>query len=551
MKSLRNCIRNGSLALAGLLTVSCVDSSYDLEKADYAVQVLDESIILPIGSLTLSMDSILKVDENDSKGIRVKNNMYYFSETTSVDLTEMIGSLTGVSLNKPSDYSTSVNLLNAPSVPYTVPAGNLPTYSGTASVTMPDFPTDPMNIKQVTLKNTTFTMKGTTVNLSGTALDNSITITCTPQDNVAEYYIDGVKSTSWTMKGNEEKTIEIKSLDFTNSKALQIAYVVNINVATAGDITVVNNRQSSMSVSIKFNGIDFETVYGKVTYSKSDSETEEFEGFGDMISGNNVLSLYNPSIKFKWRENLGMPVNMTMAISSRNATTGQTAALSNSTFTLAAAPTTTSMVVDSFTIDRNNGTSNLFKINPSELTTGYTIQVDPNTSNHFINKNTTLEMESTFELPVQFGTDLMLNITDTITNPFLSVLDKLAEQEDLGFGVTFDVTNRIPLGIKIRLTAENEAGSDMFYIETSMIKAAKVTNGLASDTSMTKTKLVFTPDQVDQFKDVARFRVGFILQSGTSDMDYVALQPTDYINIAVAAEITGGVNLDLNKKEEE
>ncbi len=537
--------------MAGLLTLSCVDSSYDLQKADYEVQLLDESIILPIGSLTLSMDSILKVDGSDSSGIRVKNNMYYFSETSRMDLTEVIGSLTGVALSKPGDYSTSVNLLLAPSVPYTVPAGSLPTYSDTASITMPDFPTDPMNIKRVTLKNTTFTMKGTTANLGGSNLNNSITITCTPQDNVAEYYIDGIKKTSWTLKGNEEKTIEIRSLDFTNSKVLQIAYAVNINVATAGDITVVTNPQSTMAVSIKFNGIDFETVYGKVTYSKSDTETEEFKGFGDMISGNNVLSFYNPTIKFKWRENLGMPVNMTLAMSSKNATTGQTAALTNSTFTLAAAATPTSMVVDSFTIDRNNGTSNLFKINPSELTTGYTIQVDPNTSNHFINKNTTLEMESTFELPVQFGTDLMLNMTDTITNPFLSVLDKLAEQEDLGFGVLFDVTNRIPLGIKIRLTAENQAGSDMFYIETSQIKAAKVTNGLASDTSMTKTRLAFTSTQVDQFKDVARFRVGFILQSGTSDKDYVALQPTDYISIAVAAEITGGVNLDLNKKEEE
>jgi len=325
-----------------------------------------------------------------------------------------------------------------------------------------------------------------------------------------------------------------------------------MTVAATGAVKIINNTQSSMAVTVKFNGIDFDAVYGKVTYTKSDTQTQEINGLSDLIGGNNnVLSLYNPSIKFKWSDNLGVPVSLTFGMSTKNTASGQTASLSNNNFTMAAATSPTSLAVDSFTIDRNNGTSNLFKINPTELTVSYAMNTNTSTVNSFIPKNLTLDLQSTFTLPLQFGSDLLLNVsTDTITNPFLSILDKLAEQPNLGFGVTFDITNRIPLGIKIRLTAENQAGTALYYIETSDIKPAKGINsqGFATDTTMTKTKLAFNASQVDQFKNVARFKANFIISASQNNSTFVTLSPQDYIKLNVGAEITGGVNLDLNKK---
>jgi hypothetical protein len=552
MKSLRILTRSGSLALMCFLAFSCVDESYDLEKADYNVVVLDDAISLPMGSLELGMDSILKVDATKSTGLQVKGNMYYLSSTSKMDISDLNNSLSGFTLAKPADVSTNVNMVVAPSVPYNVPVGTT-TYSGSTTLTLPNFTTSLINVKRVTLKNTTFTMKGTTTNMGGTNLNNSIVITCTPQDQVAEYYIDGVKVTSWTMKANEDKVVEIRSLNVTNSSNLVINYNLTMTVATSGAVQIINNTQSYMGVGIKFNGIDFDAVYGKVTYSKSDSDTQTIDGLSDLIGGNNnVLSLYNPSIKFKWSDNLGVPVSLTFGMSTKNATSGQTASLSNNSFTMTAASSPTTLVVDSFIIDRNNGTSNLFKINPSEMTVSYSMNTNTSTVNSFIPKNLTLDLESTFTLPLQFGSDLLLNVsTDTITNPFLSILDKLAEQPNLGFGVTFDIVNRIPLGIKIRLSAENQAGSILYYIETADIKPAKGINaqGFATDTTMTKTKLAFNASQVDQFKNVARFRVNFIISASQSNSTFVTLSPQDYIKLNVGAEITGGVNLDLNKKE--
>jgi hypothetical protein len=525
-----------------------------LDKADYEVQLLDDAISLPMGSYELRMDSILKVDDQKSSGLKVKGNMYYLSVTDTLDVADLSGKISGFNLTKPADKDIDVNLYTAPSVPFNIPVGST-SYSGSTSLPLPTFSTDLINVKRVALKNTTFTMKGTTTNLGGSNPNGSIVIVCTPADQVAEYYINGTKVTSWQMNANQDKVVEVRSLNLANGNNLVINYNVSMNVGTAGAVQVINNVQSKMKVSVSFNGIDFDAVYGKVTYSKSSSDTQPIEGFSDLIGGGtNVLSLYNPSIKFKWTENLGVPVDLSFNMETKNATTNQTASLTNNSFRMAAAPNLSSTVRDSFTIDRNNGTSNLFKINPSEMTVSYSMNTNASTDNSFIPKNLNLMLESTFTLPLQFGSDLSLNVSsDTITNPFLSILDKLAEQPTLGFGLDFDVVNRIPLGIKIKITAEKQDGSSLFDIQTDPIRPAKVgnsTTGFATDTTMTKTKLAFTSVHVNQFKDVARFRVNFVITASQSSSNFVTISPSDYIRLNIGAVITGGVNLDLNKKEE-
>ena len=552
MKPLRSFFRYGSLSLACCLAFSCVDESYDLEKADYQIQVLDNGISLPVGSFELGMDSILKVDGSDSAGLKLRGNMYYISTTSKMDVADLNSTIEGFSLEAPANVEENIAIPTEFPAPYDVPVGSKD-YNSAITTTLPPFSTDLIDVKSVDLKNTTFTMRANTYNMAGNNLNNSITITCTPQDNVAEYYVNGAKVTSWSMKANEDKVVEIHKLDVSSSNALNISCVATINVASAGAVRVLTNAPS-IKIAVQFNGIDFKTVHGKITYSKSDSQTEAFEGFGELLNGDqNVLSFYNPSIKIKWRENLGVPIQVGIGMNTKNTLTNQTASLSNTTFTMAAAATPSAVVVDSFTINRSNGTANLFKINPNEITTSYSIQTDASTSNHFISKNVILDMESTFELPVQFESDLLLSIGDTITNPFLSMLDKLAEQEDLGFGVAFDVTNRIPLSMKIKLIAENEAGDSIFSAETDEIAAASGIDdeGFATVEEKTSTSLTLTADQIDQIKDIARFRYAFVVSASQSDAGFVTISQTDYIKMNVAAVITGGVILDLNKQEEE
>ena len=554
MKPIRNLLVLGSLALLCCLAPSCVDQSYDLDKADYKIQVLKDGLNLPIGNLELRMDSILKVDANDTTGIRVRNNMYYFSSKTTLDVSGLNSSISNFNLTKPGDIQQGISIpTEGHGVGYSMPLGST-SYSSSISTTLPAFSTALIDVKRVNLVNTTFTMRGATTDLGGSNLNNSITIKCTPQDNVAEYYVNGVHVTgSWTINANENKTIEIRSLDVSSSQALNIACEATINVVNVGDVTFTGENPG-INVSIHFDNIDFESVYGKITYSMSDSNTDAFEGFGDLLSANqNVLSLYNPTIKFNWRENLGVPVHVALGIDALNENTNQSASLTGSSFTMAAAASPSAVVVDSVTFDRSNGTSDLLKINPTKITTSYSIQTDGTSSNSFITKDVQLALSSTFEVPVQFGSDLMLNVTDTIDNPLSSVLENLSDQDGLSFGITFDVKNRIPLSIKIKLIAENADGDSLFAAESGIIEAAGGINaqGFATTETSTATDLTFTSTQVDQLKDVTKFRVAFVVSASQDNSSFVTISPDDYIKMSVGAVVSGGVILDLNKKEDQ
>ncbi len=555
MKQLRNFLTFGSIALIGNLMFSCVDESYDLEKADYQVQLLNDGIRLPVGSLELTMDSILKVDENSNSSLKVRNNAYYFSVNSQVDLSALNATISDFTLTKPQDIDQTITIpTSGNGIGYSFPAGTNQTYSSSVTSTLPNFTTSLIEVKTVNLTNTSFTMIGTTYDLGGSNRDNSITITCTPQDNVAEYWVNGEKVTgSWTLKANESKTITIKKLDVSSSNVLNITCSANLHVAANNDLTFTGSNPR-IALNVHFNSIDFETVYGKIDYSKTDSLVSDFEGFGDLLGGNqNVLSLYNPKIKFNWSENLGVPVLVNLGISAQNTVTGKSASLNNTSFTMNAVANPSLTEVGSDSIDRSNGTSNLLKINPNQIKTKYSISTDATSSNYFIAKNTNISLESTLEVPVQFGSDLLLNVTDTIDNPFLDVLDKLGDQEDLGFGINFDVTNRIPLGIRIRLVAESEAGDSLFMQQTDTIAPAGGinTSGFATQESQTATSLSFTPANIDRLKDVARFRVSFIVTASNNPYGFVTISPLDYIRINVGAIVTGGMVLDLNKQEED
>jgi hypothetical protein len=550
MRPLQTLLKCSSLALLCFSAFACVDDSYDLKNADYDVEILKEGISLPIGTMQMTMDSILK--DVDASVLKVQNDMYTFYVGDEINVSNMLSDINGVSLSTPVGTSSSINLVDAtdaPSTPYNVPVGST-SYSGNVSITLPDFSTDLISVDSVLLKNSTFTMTTSVVNIGGSNIDNCISITCTPVGNAADYYIDGVKVSSWTVGPRFSKVIEIRKIR-GNGATLAITGEATITVNTLGELTATAKAQTKINVGLLFSALDFETVFGKVTYSTTDSNTQNFEGFGDLLGSDNVLSFHNPTMKIQTTSNLGVPIKLSLNLSTSNTTTSQTASISGADFTMLSPATPAQTVTNTFTLDRDNGTDQLFKINPDKISVGYTIQADPNTSNHFINKNTTLIITDTMEIPIQFNEDLVLNVGDTLENPFLDIMDQLAEQDSLTFGFLFDVENRIPLSMQIRLTALDADNVALFTVESGTISAAKVTDtstGLATDTTLTTTYLSFTSDQVNQFKDIPNFKFDFIVTTGTNTL--AAIQPSDYIKINVGAKIAGGVLLDLNKKEE-
>lgn len=556
MKSSRTFFRIGVLAISGCMIASCVDESYDLTKADYEMLLMKDGINIPIGSLELSMDSILKIDENSSSGLRVKNDMYYFSLSSQINLGDLNSHISDFSISKPGDTIVNINL-NFPGVGagQSLPAGTNQTFSQTIENRIPDYNTQIFTIKSIDLESTSFTMRNTTSGLSGNNLNQSVRIRCTPLNSVATFLVNGQPLTNgyWEINGNEETTVDLTKFDLSTEKTIKIRCEVTVLVANEGDVTL-SNASPSIGVSVHFNNIDFTTAYGKIDYSMSETSIQEFEGFGDLLGGeNNVLSIYNPQIILKWRENLGVPVSVNLDITAKNEATNDSVHLTGTQFSMNAAANPTSFVVDSAIIDYQNGTSNLLKINPTMLRSKFSIQTNNIPDTSFISKNLQIELESRFEIPVQFNDDLLLNVSDTIDNPFGDVVEKLGTQRDLAFGLNFDVENRIPLNVVLKLTALDDMGSSMFTEVSDTILAAGGidANGFATQATESQAQLSISSANIDRLKDVAQFKIEFIVIGEETSNGFVTISPSDYIHIQVGALVTGGMILDLNDVDED
>ena len=550
MKSLRFLLKSSSIALLCMLTYSCVDEAYDISKVKDAT-ILKNGVDLPLGYLELSMDTILK-DVNPTL-LKVKDGVYTFSIGTTMDMSSVNNALSGftpASITNPA--ATVVNMLDGtslPSVPSDVPVGTT-SYTGSTSVTLPSFSTTLMNpVDSILLSNTTFTMLATTSSLGGTGLNNAITITCTPVGPAAEYYdvTTHAKISSWIMQANVAKQIGIRMLKPASSSNLQISCAAVLNVTTSGSVTITAKTMTKVSISVAFSAVDFQTVYGKVIYSKlNNSNNIAFSGFGSIVGSNSVISFYNPTIKLYSNSNLGVPIKLKVKMSSENTTSHDTATLPDANLTMLPAVNPTSSKANVLTIDQpNDSLANLFKINPDKISMTYDVVSDPSTSNHFINKNTFLTLIDTVEVPLRFANDMVLSTSSELANPFLDLVKNLPVQDSMKMGFLLDVTNRIPLAMKIRMTGLNSAGDSLFVVESGSIRAADgIVNGFATDTAFTSTELLFNTDQINQLKEVPTFKVEFVV-SATQTTGFVALRPSDYIKIKVAARVSDGVKLDF------
>jgi len=246
--------------------------------------------------------------------------------------------------------------------------------------------------------------------------------------------------------------------------------------------------------------------------------------------------------------NIGVPVDFTLNMGTSSSKTGISRNLSNTTFRMEPAASASETKENTFVIDRTNGTDELFKINPDQITMGYSFTTDPTTpTNHFIAKNSQLSMDYAMEIPLQFGSDLQLNMGTTMDSPVgdLSILD---EQDDLTLGLTLNVTNHIPLNMKLILTALDADSVALFTTQSDTIQAAPVNalTGKSTGVTPTSTDLSLTAEQLDMLKDTKKFRVGFII-TASGESTFVSVQPTDYIEIKVGARMENGLIIDLEK----
>lgn len=539
----------GLVVMSGMLSFSCIDKTFDMESLSTKMELFSESMDFPIGKTTIYLDSVISGLDADTTVLRVENGVYVFRYAGSMDMSGLTNELSGFSLEPMTGVSGKVNMFDATglSTPYDIPP-MVYSYNGSASITLPTFSTNLITVDSVVLKNTFMQIRLGNTGLGGTKLSESIQATFTAQGNGAVYYVDGEEKTTWTVRMGETKQVEIRKLRLTGgTDSLTLNEAVTMSILTAGDVTAERPVQTTLDYTITMSPVDFDVVYGKVDYELGNTPLDpiNFDALGDLLGDNDVLSFYNPTIKVTTTGNLGVPVDINLNMSTTNSTTGNTASLTNTILKMQPASAPGETKVNNFVIDNRNGTDDLFKINPDRINMGYSVKTDLNTTNnHFIAKNSTLSMDYAMEIPLQFGSDLNLNISQTMDSPVgdLGILD---DQDDLVLGLSLKVNNRIPLGLRVQLTALNEDSVDLFTAMSETIAAAPVDplTGKATGVSETTTSIDLTSTQINLLKQTKQFRVGFVI-TAAGQGSYVSVQQDDYIDIKVALKTEGGLIID-------
>lgn len=539
----------GLVVMSGMLSFSCIDKTFDMESLSTKMELFSESMDFPIGKTTIYLDSVISGLDADTTVLRVENGVYVFRYAGSMDMSGLTNELSGFSLDPMTGVSGKVNMFDATGLPtpYDIPP-MVYSYNGSASITLPTFSTNLITVDSVVLKNTFMQIRLGNTGLGGTKLSESIQATFTAQGNGAVYYVDGNPATTWTVRMGETKQVEIRKLRLTGgTDSLTLNEAVTMSILTAGDVTAEQPVQTTLDYTITMSPVDFDVVYGKVDYELGNTPLDpiNFDALGDLLGDNDVLSFYNPTIKVTTTGNLGVPVDINLNMSTTNSTTGNTASLTNTILKMQPASAPGETKVNNFVIDNRNGTDDLFKINPDRINMEYSVKTDLNTTNnHFIAKNSTLSMDYAMEIPLQFGSDLNLNISQTMDSPVgdLGILD---DQDDLVLGLSLKVNNRIPLGLRVQLTALNEDSVDLFTAMSETIAAAPVDplTGKATGVSETTTSIDLTSTQINLLKQTKQFRVGFVI-TAAGQGSYVSVQQDDYIDIKVALKTEGGLIID-------
>ncbi|MDP4278586.1 MAG: hypothetical protein Q8914_13255 [Bacteroidota bacterium] len=552
MKHPRFFLKICAVTLTGALAYSCIDDAYDLSNLSKKFELFGNSLAFPVGYTTIHMDSVINGLNIDASTLSVEDGKYVFNYSGSMDMSGLTNAISDFKLATISPVTTPVNLFDASSHggTYTMPAGFYEEYTGSTTINLPSFTTSLISVDSIALKNAIMQITLGSTGLGGTKLASSISITFTALDNNAEYIVNGVPKTTWTIHMGETCNVGINKLRLSGSSpSLGLSETVVMNVAGNGDVTATGKTKMNITMNV-LDGMDFNTVYGKVSYSKTGTlDPISFTGLNEKLGNDDVLSFYNPSIQLMTEGNLGVPINFNLEMGTSNSKTGQSRSLSNADFTLHAAASPVSSVKDTFLIDKTYGTDQLFKINPDQINLGYHFQTLTNTSyDHFIAKDSRISMKYAMKIPLQFGGDLNIGMSkDSIDNPI--DLSKLDNQDNLKVALTLNVENRIPLSLKLELTAYDENHNELFTAESGSIAAANPIDpvtGFATAAQHTSTEISLTSDQINKLKDTKTFKATFIITSNNL-ASFVTVQPSDYISFKIGAKTEGGVQIDLDK----
>lgn len=535
-----------------LLFTACIDDAYDTSKLSSEIELFQKGLSAPIGTATIRMDSLIKGLNLDSGMLVVDKGVYTIRYIGTIEPEGFLDSLNDYRFPHLDPFQSSIPVYNATgetNIPYALPI-NQYRYSGTVYMNLPDFNSANFDVDSVQLTHSLMRFEVNTIGLGGSNHDSNIRVHIQPQNDKALFTQSGQTIHSWNVHPATPTDVlceRIRLNDDLNRIAFDVDIVVD--VSSIGDILITDAQQTYVQLLVSYpEAVDFNLIWGQSTFSQQNQLSSiKLDALHSFIQASDTLSLYNPKIYVQTTSNVGIPFRMNLQLNSINQQTNSTVQLETQPLLF---PAATSNIPETtrHELNRSQGTDQLFYINPDQLTFSYDInsQATPGIP-HILRKENQLRIQYGIDIPLQFKSDLLLHMNKVLDSP-LGDLKALSEQEDLDATLQLTLSNRIPLRLRVQLTALDSDSLDLFTVTSGNIEAASPIDpltGFALGATETITNIELSKTQIDLLRHTQHFKVCFIVDNNR-DHDFVSIQPEDYLHLSITAKLSGGVRMDLN-----
>lgn len=162
-----------------------------------------------------------------------------------------------------------------------------------------------------------------------------------------------------------------------------------------------------------------------------------------------------------------------------------------------------------------------------------------------------MSMDYSMQIPLQFGSDLNFGMGSTMELS-LDSIEFLEDQEDLTVALNLEIKNRIPLNLKLQLTALDADSVALFTVASGDIAAADPIDpatGFATGFTQTTTDISLSIAQINLLKRTNKMRIEFLITAGDQN-SFVSIQPSDYIELAIGLQMEGGFVVNLKPEDQ-
>ena len=330
-------------------------------------------------------------------------------------------------------------------------------------------------------------------------------------------------------------------------KAYAVNPTVNLSEIAAADM------EAAINISIA--DIRIKKITGKVDYKiEGMEENIKLDDLPDFMKGEDfTLDFTDPHLILSVKTNAGIPLDGTMSITPYFNGAGDNSKSIEFMLSIPGSPSAQETVTTTFWIGKNReGCPNDYTFVQADLNKliskipdeiRFTMNASTDTETDCIvepMETYTLSVDYDFVVPMSFGEDLDISLSDTLENMPDIVGQMLKKGEVMIFG---SVTSSLPLQMNMVITPLDGDNNIIMLGET----ASQTINACNSDGSAATTplRIKIVPADREKIGDLKKLKLDFSATSGNSAG--IPITEESYVQAEIKIMVPGGITLDLDE----